>query len=52
MLGVDCYDLWCFDCSMGTCLFMGAICCIWFRLGVSIGIGRMCIFFVIMFLSL
>ena len=44
MLGVECCGLWCFDCSMGTSLFGGATCCIWFRVGVSIDIGRMCIF--------
>ena len=44
MLGVVCYGLWCFGCSMGISLFGGAICYILFHLGVSIGIGRMYIF--------
>ena len=44
MLGVECYGLWCFDCSIGTSLFEGTICYIWFHLGISIGIGKMCIF--------
>ena len=44
MLVVECYGLWRFGCSKETTLFGVAICCKLFHLGVSIGIGRMCIF--------
>jgi hypothetical protein len=48
---VECYGLWRFGCSRETTPFEVAICCRLFHLGVSIGIGRMCIFFVILYLS-
>ena len=44
MLGVRCYGLWCFGCSMGTNLLGGATCCILFCLGVAIDINKMYIF--------